>query len=246
VGTAAAPEDLTEEELEAYGRALLMQTMEDLKGDYSIGYIMHSGGNYVFDYAIKSYELHLGDQIFRVIPNRRAYQKLPDSPNTDRYQVFKPKDIAADSPISVTQPAQNQIDVTYDGIRYRYVDGNLNRIYTGEKMYFYGEDEKYYNTSTLIKDRVNLSLFSIEGMREATAFELWWWDIAPNAMESPMGSVMFIVEMTYYIMEIVFFPIAVIWDVVQSGFNRLVNLLVMLVMALIPPLWPFLIVILFG
>ena len=165
--SAAAAEDLTQEELDALGRELLMQTMEDLRGDYTIYWyesIVHSDGKFVVLYgdSVGTYELHLENEVLCVYPNRNLFEKWSKSRWSARLQLLKPKEITADTQISVTQ-SDGHIYITYDGIRYSYDEENTFYYVSGKGLGLYARLSK----------EADLSLFSLEGMREMSALRIW-------------------------------------------------------------------------
>ena len=211
---AAAPEDMTPEELEAYGRALLMQTMEDLRGDYTINdRIVHSGGNYAF-ISEGSREIHIGGEAYLII--RNMYMKL-DSPNHSReVSLLEPKEITADTPISVKLDRGKWLSITAYGYLYSFFDNMLDSINDGNWPLFINE----------FRNSADRSLLSIEGMREISAFQEWLLFGWPSDVFSTLLWALQVLP--------------------KNFFNRFVNLLTMIAMVLIPPLWPILFILVFG
>ena len=165
-----------EEELVAEGRALLMQAMEDLRGDYSFGRgTVHSNGNYALDLGDGTRELHLGDKIYRVFPDRKAYQQLKSSSETPWLRMLEPKVITEETPISIKISVSGAVEGSYkmevyfDGLRYGFSrqTGSLVEISHD------GLGDMLINR---FRKEADLSLFSLDGMREANALQVWLWD----------------------------------------------------------------------
>ena len=159
----------TQSELEAQGRALLMQTMEDLRGDYTVRGIVHSGGNYAClndDGTLD--ELIIGDEVFRIFPDHNAYQRLAST--SYKIEFLKPKVVTEDTPITV-ETFSTELWVYFDGYRYDYYyksSGALDQIvevgaFNWLNMYGF-------------RKGADLSLFSMEGMQEVSAQQARWWD----------------------------------------------------------------------
>jgi len=165
-----------EEELEAEGRALLIQTMEDLRGDYTINNgIVHSNGNYAIINGDGTRELHLGAYIYRVFPNQKGYQKLESSEyfdwyNSDLVRSLEPKEVTEDTPIRIEELIGANIDfyVVFDGFSYGYERN------TGTLTWIKGSTWEM-DVKTFRKE-ANISLLSLDGMREASALQVKWWD----------------------------------------------------------------------
>jgi len=157
----------TQAELEAEGRALLVQTMEDLRGDYIIqghqGQWMHSGSVYRTSVGNGMHEIHYADKILRVCPVFNCYfETISSKYYTERLRLLKPKTVSEDAPILVTGTQSSHLNVTFDGVRYQYRDGKLNDIYNDN-------DRSFFIITTSFSKSVDLSLFSIEGMRDVTS-----------------------------------------------------------------------------
>jgi len=158
----------TQAELEAQGRALLMQTMEDLREDYTVRGIVHSGGNYACLNDDGTRELIIGDEVFRVFPDRNAYQRLESTSYKNKF--LKPKIVTDETPITV-DVFSTTLRVYFDGYRYDYYyqsSGALDSIvevgaFNWLNMYGF-------------RKGADLSLFSMEGMQEISAQQARRWD----------------------------------------------------------------------
>jgi len=187
-GVGAAAE--TEEELEALGRALLMQTMEDLRGNYtmearvsnSAGYfnyphtITHIDKQYAFRSETSYYEdyteieINFGGELVRIYPSWKTYQKIFEWNYADTVLQLESKDVFEDSVIEVRMIVgaeyESGLHVKFEGNTYRYRDGTLLEIYAE------------HHCGTLIEEfskRVDQSVFSISGLREVTEDEVKQW-----------------------------------------------------------------------
>jgi len=167
-GVAKTPEELTQEELEALGRALLIQTMEDLRGDYTIRNsnepIVHSNGAYAAVYKDGTKELFLGDDAFRVYSDIKVYHKISTSAPI-WLLLLKPKEITETTPIHVSLREDKWLVVLFDDIQYEYFR-QTGELYIlrgfGDSLridYFYKE--------------ADTAVFSLAGMRESTALLVW-------------------------------------------------------------------------
>lgn len=175
-----APQVTPEEELEAEGRALLMQTMEDLRGEYSFGSVdtsvlnywkvMHKDGAYVFRRYTKdgnNNELHIGNEKFLVYPDRNAYLRVASLPSSVLLPLLEPKEITEDTPL-VVSPDGAIISVSCDGTTYKYRSNGLYSISRSEGLYISG--------ISLSKD-VDASLLSINGLQVTSKLQVWSWGI---------------------------------------------------------------------
>jgi hypothetical protein len=176
VGAETTEEDLS---LEAKGRALLTETMDVLRGDFTIYYphrapynVIHSNGNY-FLKDFDNDELHLGDEIFWVFTDDKYYYPIPAEESRQlRYvRLLEPKAVAQDTAIIVTRAyspyaPKKSIDVTLDGIVYTYKeDGTLHEIRQDVKS----GDVLTIQTLTRTADQNALRL---NGYKEASAWQV--------------------------------------------------------------------------
>jgi len=152
----------TQEELEAEGRALLAQTMEDFKGDFTSGSIVHSGGTYAIILSDGTRELYLNGQIYRVYPDRKAYRKLESSSNANRLRYYEPREITEDTPITARMiyGSDDVLEVKCNGFTYRYIDTMGIFVLQG------------------FRKEANLSLLSLEGFREISERRVTLWDFS--------------------------------------------------------------------
>lgn len=155
----------TQEGLEAVGRVLLKQTMEDFREDYTCRYypwpeVVHSGGNYAFLLKDGTHELHLNGQIYRVYPDRKVYHKSASASEAYQLQYYTPREITEATPITV-ELGPYGIHVSLDDLDdfsyyYRYDTGALD--------YF--------------RKEVDLSLLSLDGLSETSALKVRLWDFS--------------------------------------------------------------------
>ena len=160
----------TQEELEAEGRTLLMDTMEMLRGDYTLwdNYIVHSNGNYALTWNDGLRDLFLMEGIYRVYLDRNAYQKLESSEFNWILALLEPKAVAEDTPISV-EKTWDGLRVDFDGLCYYYKAGSLILIWIA------GDGRSEQNMSGFRKG-ADQSVFSLGGMQEVTERDVWLWD----------------------------------------------------------------------
>ena len=164
----------TPEELEAEGRALLVQTMEDLRGDYTFSLrktyntsdeVVYSNGNFAFtDYAEGIRELHLDGYTYRIYLNRNIYLKNVSSSNVHYIRMLEPRVITEDTPISVSRSSSG-LEVYCDGLRYWY---------RADTLYCISDDTHLYISN--FRKSADLSVFSLEGLREVTAEKVNQWN----------------------------------------------------------------------
>ena len=125
----------TPEELTAEGRALLTQTMEDLRGDYTIegrlsfretrrDYVgvVHSGGVYAFIREDGVRDVHFTGRTVRVYPDRGAYHELSSSYSFDYLPLLTPRQVPASIAV---ERLYESIEVSFGGVRCWYKGGRL-------------------------------------------------------------------------------------------------------------------------
>jgi len=173
-----------EEELEAIGRAWLMQTMDDLRGDYtierlSLDWIVHSNGRYRINCLNREsgiYEIHSDDGVLRVFPEHSAYVKLPSSGLSVLVPMLTPKEITENTPIRANNGAP--FKVTYDGTEYNYYHNRTGNDYYNEKLSSIRRENRSIDlrfTGSFNKE-ADQSVFSVEGMREVSLSQAQEWD----------------------------------------------------------------------
>ena len=138
-GVGAGAEE-TQEELEAEGRALLMETMEMLRGEYTLEHtnenfwyawydnypynhytgVIHKAGEYVLIRDDGVRDIYFKDKVLRVYPDRNAYHsKLVLSP---WLHLLEPKIITDDTPIRAERysSSRGNLWVYVEDLRYSY------------------------------------------------------------------------------------------------------------------------------
>ncbi|MCL2494128.1 MAG: hypothetical protein FWE98_00545 [Oscillospiraceae bacterium] len=197
--SAAPPDELTQEELDALGRELLIQTMEDLKGNYTIQgsflipyerfdfiEVIHRDDMFAFTDEDNRRDLLLSDRILRVYPNFNAYQLISTSNGSDYLPLLESKVISEDASVCVERLSSKYIQVSYDGTRYYFDNGSLDAI--NENI----SPRPNIWISSFNKE-ASQSAFSIEGMREASAQQIRLWQILeqlPGFILGGIGSVL--------------------------------------------------------
>jgi len=183
-----------QEEIEAEGRAMLVQAMEDLRGKYyantsfpsgskayrglivnhlpyQVYFIAHLDGeyalmkNWTFQSPQMSKDLILRNEILRVFPATNEYQKLLRSPMQEYLALLEPKTVA--SAVRVTLDSYGRYEVVFDGVLYRFSGtGKLLGVERGDvKM-----NVSFNNTD------VDPLVFSTEGMRQISFVKAWVYD----------------------------------------------------------------------
>jgi len=167
----------TEEEREARGRALLIQFMEDLRGDYTFrassysisGQLVHSNGNYAIDRDDGTRELILKDGVFRVFPNHNAYQILESSNYSYVMHLLEPKEITESTLINVSSWTDGTLIARCENISYGF-------NYFGTKDRYNIQNGMFPFSIFNFHKGADLSLFSLDGMREVSEQQVWLWD----------------------------------------------------------------------
>jgi len=175
-GFGAGASAQTQEALEAEGRALLTQTMRDLRGAYTMpgnandpgAYetIMCDGQAYAFVRANGVRDIHFKDRAVRVYPGRNAWHTLSSSQSSQLLPLLTPKEIPAGASIAARE-WYGSIEVSYDDCSYWYKDGMLWSIDGGP------------SPSILIdgfSKGIDPGVFSLDGMREVPELQKWLWE----------------------------------------------------------------------
>ena len=167
----------TPEELEAEGRALLAQTMGDLKGKYTIAGglsfqdtrkdyvgVVHGDGAYAFLREDGVRDIHFKDRVLRVYPDRNAYHALSSSYSFDYLPLLTPKAIPASVTVARWYEAT---EVSFGGVRYWYKKDGLWSIDGGPSL------EILINS---LSKEADPDVFSLDGMREVPELQKWLWE----------------------------------------------------------------------
>ena len=209
---AVTPEDMTPEELEAYGRALLMQTMEDLRGDYTLtgelfvglrfhticydyGKVFHSNGKYTF----LRYEGHFWNWYDRdwstaewfisyhdIVADNEIVRIYPDQ-NAYRKLNSSPSIdyISMLEPKPIPESTPIQIFGPYDSD-----DGRSVGVLFDGHLYCYWNNSltSIENTEKFIRvedfdKAVSQNIFSSSGYRRTSTLQAWWWENAQAVQE---------------------------------------------------------------
>jgi len=178
---ADAPRD--DDEAEAW--ALLTQTMEDLRGDYTMhGTIMstsggyhyttiHSNGTFVFDrWSRREMCKNYKNPGFIIYPEKNVYVRTRSDAILNRALTLEPKQIAPEKDFTFQKNGE-YMTIQYDGVEYRYYEGNLSRI---------SRDTRYFNIYEFEKGTADKAMFSLRGMfrlpttypNVAEASSLYW------------------------------------------------------------------------
>jgi len=167
----------TPEELHAEGRALLAQTMEDLRRDYTIAGrlspepggrayyvgVVHSGDAYAFIREDGVRDIHFKERTVRVYPDRSAYHELSLSYSFGYLPLLTPKQI----PGSVTvERWYESVGVSFGGIRYWYKNGSLWSIDDSSRDILINKFSK----------EADPDVFSLDGMQKAPELQKWLWE----------------------------------------------------------------------
>jgi len=206
---AVAPNELTPEELNALGRALLIQTMEDLRGDYTaVGSlykkvpifpdtaifefktVIHSNGQYVFfpDNSNKNeYEIALTtNEVFHVYSNRNAYQRISPPDWVKYLPPLEPKEVTGDAQTTTILDKiagdHEGIVVSYGGNSYTYSYYKYTDSYQLYRIVI--ATATYYSwLNGAIEKKADRSLFDIAEMREVTDQDIAQWEIEDKQRE---------------------------------------------------------------
>jgi len=177
MGFGAGVNAQTPEELQAEGRALLAQTMEDLRGSYTIegrlsfretrgDYVgvAHGGGAYAFIREDGVLDLHLEGKALRVYPDRNAYHALSLSYSFNYLPLLTPRQIPENIAV---RSWYGSIEVSLGGMRCWYKNGSLWSV---------DDDASYDIAIALFTKSADASMFSLEGMREVPGLMQWVWE----------------------------------------------------------------------
>jgi len=229
-------EEMTPEELEAYGRALLMQTMEIFRGDYTFeGFfeyssrsddphnlrkdyekVIHSNGNYAFFFrrgntSTGEYDLLLENDLLHVYPERKAYQRIATAECYNYLPLLEPRVVTEDTPISVSKkslPFCDQIEVLIDGYCYHY------RLYNGENEYYLSgieSDATFCYISSYVEKGADQSYFDISRMRRVSDFSIWWWGFTEDMLYRIWDIVSFFQTVAHSLLEML--PWLLLWPI---------------------------------
>ena len=174
-GTGAAAQ--TPAELEAEGRALLAQTTQDLKGNFTIEgklsaqdageyYVaaVRCDGAYAFIRADGVRDIHFKDKAVRVYLERNAYHEMSASYSSDFLPLLTPKEVPEN--ISVSKQFE-ATEVSFNGCRYWYKNGSLWSIDNSSSLEILIED---------FRKQTNPGIFSLDGLQEVPELQKWLWE----------------------------------------------------------------------
>jgi len=208
----AAPQVLTPSEVEAYGRALLMQAMEDLRGDYTISgdlyegtfrdpdrydyeKVFHSNGKYTFLRYEGFYHVRHGNSgtmdwfasYYDIVINNDIVRVYPDQGAYRRLNASPSADyIPMLEPKSITESTPIEILGYNDTETGKSVqisfDGYTYRFWK-DSLHYIAMANRSYIIIDFLDKAVSQDVFSIDGYRRASNLQAWCWENAQAVRE---------------------------------------------------------------
>ena len=163
--------------LEAEGRALLAQAMQDLKGNFTIegklclqnadAYyieVVHCDGAYAFIRADGVRDIHFKDKTVRVYPERNAYHEISASRSFGFLPLLTPGEVPENTSVS---RQFGVMEVSFDGVRYWFKNGSLWSIDNNASL------EMLIDT---FNKQADPEIFSLEGLQQVPELLKWLWE----------------------------------------------------------------------